>query len=106
MSELVTLDDSMILSMARNPNFLLEFPILKSAVTSLDTPGVATMKKRRCGDCNKPVAAVVSNMNQIKYSLVNMSKEKKKKLLQMLNTKQIRVHLSVDSRVARYTISD
>lgn len=108
MHDLLILDDSLLSSMARNPNFVQEFPVLKSAIVQVSNePGTAVMHKKRCGDCNTTVTqSVLNNMNQVKYSLANMSKEKKQKLLQMLNAKQIRIRVSVDSRVAVYTIID
>ena len=104
MHELVILDDSMIKSMARDPNFLSEFPVLKQAVAT-QAAGTAAMTKRRCNDCSQTPQAAGANFNNIKYALTQLGGDKKKRLLQLLNARQVRIQVSIDSKVVRYTLT-
>jgi hypothetical protein len=103
--DLLILDDSTIRSMARNPNFTSEFPVLKS-LNLTEPSGTATMSKNRCNDCSKSASVTAANFNAVKVALTQLGSDKKKRLLKLLNAKQIRIQISVDGKRVRHTISD
>jgi hypothetical protein len=100
MIELLVLEDQVLLNMARNPNFLREFPVLKPIANP--QAGVATMVKS-C--CNGGAPRAVANMNAIKYAITQLPQERKKVLLQMLGARQVRVVLSISGRITNYNIA-
>lgn len=94
--ELLRLEDSVIISMANNPNFLTEFPFLEQ-VKQL------TKTKKGCGTCGKAARSRVNTINTVKQSIISLSADRKLRLKQMLKTKKVRLRLSVGNRVTEYT---
>ncbi len=80
--EMVVLDDATLRSMAVNQQFTAEFPFLS---------GIAA-KTTSCGRCSRNrTAAQAQNLDLVKRTLTAMTAEKKKRLLQLLNAKQVRL---------------
>lgn len=94
--ELLRLEDSVIISMANNPNFLTEFPFLEQ-VKQL------SKVKKGCGTCGKSARSRINTINTVKQSIISLSADRKLKLKQMLRTKKVRLRLSVANRVTEYT---
>lgn len=95
--KLVVIEDSMILSMSQNQQFLSEFPFLAGI-------GRATVaKKGGCSACrgNRDRAQV---LNAAKAAIAGMSADKKKKLLRLLNTEKVRIIYNDGRRTLNKTI--
>jgi CO dehydrogenase/acetyl-CoA synthase alpha subunit len=94
--KLLTLDESSLLAMAANPNFLNEFGFLK---------GLQQLKKTRtgCGRCNQGASKRVQLVNAAKQSIVSMGVEKKRRLKTLLSAQQIRLRVSAGGKVTEYT---
>jgi|JI10StandDraft_1071094.scaffolds.fasta_scaffold467061_1 hypothetical protein len=93
--EMVVLDDATLRSMAVNQQFTSEFPFL-SAVAA---------KTGSCGRCSRNRAtAQAQNLDAVKRTLTAMTADKKKRLLQLLNTKQVRLRYREGNQIVVKTI--
>jgi len=97
--ELLILEDAVLLNIARNPNFLREFPVLHTIAQP--QAGVAVLT-RGCGGCSG--AAAKPNLNAVKHSITQLPADRKRVLLQMLGAKKVRVVLSIAGRITNYDI--
>jgi hypothetical protein len=93
--KLLTLEDTVLLTLATNPNFVREFPFLAS--------GAAPVAKKSCKPCNKAAARRVQTMQTIKQSIINMGVEKKKRLKEMLSADKVRLRVAQNGKVVEYT---
>jgi hypothetical protein len=96
--KLVTIEDSLLISMAANPAFVKEFPFLKS----LEKPQ-ALSGKPNCGGCRKTQADRTLATMSAKVAIATMSNDKKKRLKQLINTDQVRVKYREGNRVLQKT---
>lgn len=94
--KLVVLEEGLLLSMAKNPRYLKEFPFLKPLAQYAPTGG-------GCGGCRGANAQRSSLVNAAKQSVVSMGDDRKKLLKQLLNTHKIRLRLQQGRRSVEYT---
>jgi hypothetical protein len=94
--KLLILDESSLVSMAGNPNFLKEFGFLK---------GLQQLGKTRtgCGRCGNGAAKRVQTVNAAKQSIVSMGVEKKLRLKKLLNAEKVRLRVATSGKVTEYT---
>lgn len=86
--KLAVLEDSVLISMANNSNFLAEFPVLSRL------KGMATSRNSSCASCNKGTKAAATRaatLNQVKQGLASMGNDRIVKLKSMLNAEKLRV---------------
>jgi hypothetical protein len=99
--KLVVIDDSMLQALARQPQYVREFPFLKQVSDN------APKKKRGCGSCGGAVKATTNRLqealNQAKLALVSMADDRKRTLKSLLNTQQARVVYKSGSKVSKLT---
>lgn len=95
--KLVTLEDSVLLSMASNPAFTTEFPFL----SGLAQQQQQAQKQQRpgCGSCQKRRTGLAAVLASAKQAVVNLSPEKRKRLKDLLNAEQIRVFVPLGNKV-------
>lgn len=96
--KLVVVEDSMVLSMAMQQQFLTEFPFLQGLT--------AAAKKKvggcgRCGSANRERGQV---LNAAKAAIAGMSPEKKKRMMQLLNAEKLRVIYNDGAKTLQKTI--
>lgn len=103
MISLLILEDQVLLNMARNPEFVQQFPVLKTIARP--ESGVATLA-RNCSGCSGRASAPKISLNAIKYAITQLPSERKKVLLRMLGAKQVRVVLSINGKITNYNIVD
>lgn len=98
MREMLILDDAAINQISNNQEIVKEFPFFRSVVTQQVTAG--------CGDCGKSanITSTISTFSSVKMAIMSLSKEKKKRLLELLRTRKIRMRLTVDNKVKDVTI--
>jgi len=96
LNKLMIIEESVLLAMATNPNFVSEFGFLKA---------LQQIKKTRagCGKCNKSASKRIQLVNAAKQSLTSMGAEKKKRLKVMLKAEKVRIRLSSGGTVKEYT---
>jgi hypothetical protein len=95
--KLLVIEQGIISSMAGNPNFISEFPFLRS-VSKVNN------KKTGCGACSRRrTNQTVASYNAVKQAIVNMSPDKKKRLKALLNSEKIRVRVAQGGSVKEYT---
>jgi hypothetical protein len=75
--KLVIIEDSTLASMAANDSFVKEFPFLQAP------------KRTGCGSCARNSTAGL--FGSAKKAIAGLDSEKKRKLKEMLNTKELRV---------------
>lgn len=97
--KLVVIEDSMVLSMAHNQQYLTEFPFLQGLTAAAARRGAGC---GRCGASNKERGQV---LNAAKAAIAGMSPEKKKRLLKLLNTEKVRVIFTSGGKTISQTIS-
>jgi hypothetical protein len=95
--KLLVLEESVIKAMATNPNFVREFPFLRSVARG------AVGKRTGCGSCNKRANVRVQTINAAKQQIVSMGKEKKARLKKLLRSEKVRVRLAANGKVTEYT---
>lgn len=96
-NKLITLEESVLVTMAGNPTFVRDFPFL------LNLKQLAR-KRTGCGKCGARKAARRGQiMNNIKQSIVNMSEQKKTSLKKALRAEKIRVRVANAGKVTEYT---
>jgi len=97
LNKLLILEESVLLGMINNPNFVKEFPFLTGA------EGVIKAKATGCGRCNQNAGRRIQALNGIKQSIISMSVEQKQKLKQMVNSEKVRVLISANGKVTAHT---
>jgi hypothetical protein len=93
--KLLILEGSMLASMATNPNFIREFPFLKT----IQQPGART----GCGRCGQKANKRIQSANAVKQQIVSMGKEKKVRLKKLLRAEKVRIRLAANGKVTEYT---
>lgn len=93
-TKLLILEDTVVRSMAENPNFLREFPFLS---------GAANPPAKKGCNCGQRGVQRVNQVNGVKQALVSMGNERKQRLKQMLNATQVRVRVSQGNKIVEYT---
>lgn len=93
--KVLVLEDTVLMTLAMNPNFVKEFPFLAN--------GAKPAAKGKCAPCNRAAARRVQTMHVIKQSIVNMGSEKKLRLKEMLSAEKIRLRLAQNGKVVEYT---
>jgi hypothetical protein len=78
--KMVVIEDSTLASMAANDAFVQEFPFLQQ---------LRTVPRGGCGGCNRNKTANV--FAAAKKSVAGLDSERKRKLKEMLNTKELRI---------------
>jgi hypothetical protein len=96
--KLVVIEDSMVLSMAQNQNFLSEFPFLAGLTAA------AKKKKAGCSACGSANRERGQVLNAAKAAIAGMSPEKKKRMLKLLNAEKMRVIYSDGAKTLSRTI--
>jgi len=79
--KLVIIEDSTLASMAANDSFVKEFPFLQALRVA--------PKRTGCGSCARNSTAGL--FGSAKKAIAGLDSEKKRKLKEMLNTKELRV---------------
>lgn len=95
--KLLLLEESVIRSMSTNPNFVKEYPFLRSVSRG------AVGKRTGCGRCNRQASSRVQVINAAKHQIVSLSKEKKARLKSLLRAEKVRVRLATGGKVKEYT---
>lgn len=95
--DLVVLDDGTLRAMASDARFTREFPFLASLARPRHSCG-------RCGRARAGDAADVAALGAARRSLTELPKDKKKKLLSLLNARQLRVRYRDGNRTVVKTI--
>lgn len=94
--KLLILEEAILITMAGNPTFLSEFPVLSGLTDT--APG-----KPGCGSCGRSASNRVPLVSGIKQALVSMGEERKQKLKHMLHTEKVSIRLSSEGKVIDYT---
>lgn len=96
LTELLRIEEAVLVSMAGNPIFVKEFPFLK---------GLAKLRKKKtgCGRCSQGAGKRVQVINGAKQSIVSMGAEKKRRLKVLLRTKKVRVRVASAGSVKEHT---
>ena len=81
---LVVVEEGTLVSMAHNAVFLREFPFLASLANKVT-------KKGGCGGCGRAGQERAAIFSAAKQTLAGMDSDKKRKLKELLNAKQIRI---------------
>lgn len=97
LSKLMILEESVIVNLAGNPNFVKEYPFLSGVLNALPAAKVG------CGKCNRGANRRIQAINGVKQAFLNMGPEKKQKLKQLLNTEKVRIRVVVAGKVLEYT---
>jgi hypothetical protein len=79
----VDLTDDVLMKMMHDPNFTTTFPFLATTIAR------ATARKAGCGGCAKKNRSRAVNFNLVRRQLAEMPAERKARLKQILDTKQI-----------------
>ncbi len=96
--KLVVIEDSLILSMAANQQFLTEFPFLGGLTAA------AKKKAAGCGRCGSANRERGQVLNAAKATIAGMSPDKKKRMLKLLNAEKMRVVYSDGAKTLQKTI--
>lgn len=96
LTELLIIEESVLISMSGNPNFLKEFTFLR---------GLQQLSKKRtgCGSCNRGAGKRVQLINAVKQTLVGMGAEKKRRLKVLLRAKKVRIRVAAAGAVREHT---
>lgn len=94
--KLLILEESVLITMANNPNFQSEFAFLKG-LTKLNG------KRTGCGKCNRSAGKRLTLVNGAKQTIVSMGAEKKRRLKQLLKAEKVRVRVANNGKVTEYT---
>jgi len=89
---MVVLEDGLLASLAVNPVFTAEFPVLAPIAKLAKSP-----QRAGCGSCGRAGQARTSTYQQVKQALASMDSTKKRKLKDMLNAQSVRI-IYKDSR--------
>jgi len=94
--KLLILEESVLVTMANNPNFMKEFAFLK---------GIKSLKQKStgCGKCNRNAGRRSTIVNSAKQVIVNMGAERKRRLKQLLKAEKVRVRVVNNGKVVDYT---
>lgn len=95
--KMVVIEDSLLVSMAQNQSFLTEFPFLGGLTKS-------AAKKGGCGSCGSANREKGQVLNAAKATIAGLGPEKKRRLLQLLNTEKARVIYNDGSGTKSLTI--
>jgi len=103
LQKLVIIEDGLLATMASNKKFLAEFPFLKGLQRAAHLPSGGG-----CGGCGGGASRRArqtkdSLFGAAKAALVGMGDNKKRKLKQLLNTKQVRVTFKQGTKVTQHT---
>ena len=92
----VPMEESMLLSMAKSPQFVVEFPFLQRLATYVvaSGPGCTT-----CGTASAKSIQKQADLDTAKLALFNMPDERKLKLKTMLNADKISVLLRIGANM-------
>ena len=82
---MVVLEEATLATMAINPKLLAEFPMLAPIANMLRTQGVS------CGSCGAAAKNRAAVYAKVKLAIVALTPDKKKRLKEMLNTRQVRI---------------
>ena len=94
--KLLILEESVLITMANNPNFMTEFGFLKG----LKNLGA---KSTGCGKCNRNAGRRITVVNGAKQAIVSMGAEKKRRLKRLLKAEKVRVRVANNGKVTEYT---
>jgi hypothetical protein len=94
-NKLVILEESVLLSMASNPNFTSQFQFL----TQLKNVAA----KSTCGKCSAKASQRINMINNVKQIIVNLGAEKKSQLKQLLKADKVKVRVGQNGKVVEYT---
>jgi CO dehydrogenase/acetyl-CoA synthase alpha subunit len=96
LTELLRIEEAVLVSMAGNPVFVKEFSFLK---------GLAQLRKKKtgCTRCKQGAGKRVQLINGAKQAIVNMGAEKKRRLKVLLRTKKVRVRVASAGAVKEHT---
>lgn len=94
-NKLVILEESVLLSMASNPNFTSQFQFL----TQLKNVAA----KSTCGKCSVKASQRINMINNVKSIIVNLGAEKKAQLKQLLKADTVKVRVGQNCKVVEYT---
>lgn len=94
--KLLMIEESVLITMANNPNFIREFGFLKG-VQQLRS------KKTGCGKCNRNAGQRINLVNGAKQTIVSMGAERKRRLKQLLKAEKVRVRVAHAGKVTEYT---
>ena len=96
--KLVVIEESLIISMANDKRFTKEFPFLSSLATYNGANGGG------CGGCGKGSSSDRAvALTSAKQTLAGMGDNKKRKLKELLNAKQIRITYRMGSKTVQHT---
>lgn len=82
LKHLVVIDNGLLLSMAQQERFRQEFPFLRQ---------LGPIKSSSCAPCGKAVSGHGRLLNSAKQALYALTGEKRAKLKELLNARQLRV---------------
>lgn len=91
MIDLLVLDDQNLMSLARRPDIVREFPFFQTAASTTQAAG-----KSGCGSCGARASAW-SSLNEIKRAIHELPADRKAHLKALLGAKQVRIRF-VDRR--------
>lgn len=95
------IDNGVIQMMANDPRYLTAFPCLKTA------SGVAAPRKRGCASCGSTSTAAAYNYSMAKQCLAQLRGDNLRKLLKMLDTRQIRItYQNLHGKLVQLTVGN
>ena len=94
--KLLVIEESVLIAMSNNPNFLNEFGFLK---------GLQQLRRKStgCGRCSRSAGKRVQLVNSAKQTLASMGAEKKRRLKHLLKADKVRVRVANAGKVTEYT---
>lgn len=96
LTELLRIEESVLISMAGNPTFVKEFTFLKGLQQ-------LNRKSTGCGSCNRTAAKRVQLINGAKQAIIVMGAEKKRRLKVLLRAKKVRIRVASAGAVKEHT---
>jgi hypothetical protein len=97
MQSVLILENAVLARLARNPAIVEEFPLLRAL---RPTVVAGAPVKKCCGQKNRPTTAASTPINYeaVRKAIAALPKDRKSRLKQLLNTKEIRVYYFDDQQ--------
>jgi len=95
--KLLIINESVLATMATNPDYVKSFPFLATVAVVLRTSSTG------CGGCTTAASKRIEAINAAKVAIRQLPNSMKARLKQMLNTKQARLKIQEGQRVLTIT---
>jgi hypothetical protein len=98
LSNLVVIDDSMVMAIMNDNKILSQIPPIKVAVSNAKAKSDAGInRKAGCKPCQSKARNLAINLMVVKKAIAQLPNDMKKKLKELLNAKEVRIVYKNDS---------